>query len=235
MKKTLLILGLATLFSCNRENENLGITEQSYSSSKTTSSRSGDIGAQNIDFLPYNSECEIGEAIFPIDNLPSAIINPNIKVNTKYDPLLTSPDTTSLPELIINYLNNRGIIVQQTLFNNNTPPAGSYFENNFYKEFTFTEGKPTAPDDNGNIVPFITFTFDNYMDNDKASIVVQNVYSKIVKNMPASAKGTIKAIRIFYKNDYICSSSQLQEERRNLKIQVIYKLNYATHTPMLEP
>lgn len=233
MKKTLLILGLVTLFSCNRENENLGITEQPYSSSKNISSRSGDVGAgPNADFLPNNLPCEISERISSIPGLPSPITDPNTKVRTTYAPS-SFLGVISLPELIVNYLNSRGITVQQILFNNNTPPAGSYFENNFYKEFTFTDGKTIVPDEYGNIGKFIVFPFDDYMDNDIASDVVKNAYSKIIKNMPLNARNSIKAIRIFYQNDYICSD--WEEERRNLKIQVIYKLNYATHTPMLEP
>ncbi|PTT76054.1 MULTISPECIES: hypothetical protein [unclassified Chryseobacterium] len=230
MKKTLLILGLATLFSCNRENENLGITEQSYSSSKTASSRSGDIGALSIDFLPNNLACELGKQIQPISTLPDPFNNmaTKVKVKAEYDDSPLS-GVISLPELIVKYFENRGITIQQIIYDNEIPHSGSYFANNSYKEYTFTEGRTTIPEPNGSVSTFNVLTFDNYMEKYYASMIVQNAYSKI---SPYVINNSIKGIRIFYE-DYNCP--ELEEERRNLKIQVIYKLNYATHTPMLEP
>jgi hypothetical protein len=234
MKKSLLILGLMTLFACNRENENLGITELSGSSSKTASSRSGDIGSIPSSFLPHNLSCEIGETVGPIDALPNPLdnLNATVKVKAKYT-FAGERSVISLPELIVNYLNNQGITVEQVLYDNNTPQAGSYFANNSYKEFTFSEGRTTIPEPNGNVATFNVFPYNDFMDNDYVSIIVKNAYSKIIQNMPLSARNSIKAIRIFYPNDYACSD--FQEERRNLKIQVIYKLNFATQTPVLEP
>ncbi|MCU7616556.1 hypothetical protein NZ698_05055 [Chryseobacterium sp. PBS4-4] len=234
MKKSLLILGLMTLFACNRENENLGITELSGSSSKTASSRSGDIGAIPSGFLPHNLSCEDGETIGLIDSLPDPFSNFNsvIQVKTKYQPI-AKQGVISLPELIVKYLSEQGIRYEQVFFDNSTPQPGSYFANNSYKEFTFSEGRTTIPEPNGNVATFNVFPYNDFMDNDYASIVVKNAYSKIVASMPGNARNSIKAIRIFYPNDYICSN--ISSERRNLKIQVIYKLNFATQTPVLEP
>ncbi|MCI3936187.1 hypothetical protein MQX03_03195 [Chryseobacterium aahli] len=232
MKKSLLILGLMTLFACNRESENLGVTEIS-NSSKPTLSKSGDIGAMFIDFLPNNLSCELGQPIDPVTTLPDVFSNfpTKVKVRTKYQPIITQ-GVISLPELIVKYLNDQGVTIQQILFDNNTPPSGSYFENNYYKEFTFTDVRTTIPEPDGSLSTFNIFTFNDYMENYYASVAVQNAYAKIISNMPINAKKSIKAIRIFYKDDYTCSD--LQEERRNLKIQVIYKLNFATQTPVLE-
>lgn len=230
MKKSLLIFGLMSLFACNSESENLDINEIS-NPSKTALQRSGDVGAIPSNFLPNNLPCEDGVNVGPISSLPSPFVNFNtlIQVRTKYQPIITQ-GVISLPELIVQYLSERGIRYEQVFFDNNTPQPGSYFVNNAYKEFTFSEGRTTIPEPDGSVATFNVFPYNDYMDNDNASVIVQNAYLKITQNMPLYARNSIKAIRIFYPNDYTCN---FQEERRNLKIQVIYRLNFVTQTPVL--
>lgn len=231
MKKSLLIISMMTLFACNRENENLGIADNLSESSKTVSHRSGDIGGLSVQFTPSNENCGYGDIIGPITTLPYGVPSSDLNITTFYNPFTFSIDEISLPQLIIGYLYDQGITVEETLYDNGTPPPGSYFENNFYKEYTFTDGKNQLDDDgNPNSFDFNSFTSTGYMDHDYASIAIQNAYQKITSLK--ITKNNIKAIRIFYEDD---SCSDSLEDRRSLKIQVIYSVNYAVAEPGLEP
>jgi len=230
MKKSLFIISLMTIFACNRENENLENPNSLSESSKTISHRSGDIGGMPLYFIPNNIQCGNEELLLPLENLPYGAPSGKKNITVQYNPLVASIHEISLPELIISYLDNQGITVEEVLFDNNTPPTGSYFENNYFKEYTFSEEKSILDEDgNPNPMDFGVFNFNDYMNKDDASWVVKNVYNKIISS--TITNNTIKGIRIFY-NDSSCPD--ITADRRNLKIQVIYGLNYATQEPVIE-